>query len=156
MEVRTATEQDLAQLAAMRWDWRIQDDGAPPGLSKDAFVQECARVLLDGLREKTWAYWLAESDGEIIAHVFVQRVRKVPEPHRLVDYIGYVTNAYTRPEHRGKGVGNELLGGVVDWARQEDFDVLVVWPSERSVHFWERCGFRSQNDVMELDFRNED
>jgi hypothetical protein len=34
-----------------------------------------------------------------------------------------------------------VLRSVVDWARQEGLESLVVWPSERGVPYYERAGF---------------
>ena len=155
MNFRTATDHDLEQLAAMRWDWRVEDASASPGMARETFVEECARFLSDGLRDGTWVYWLAEDGGRIAAHLFVHRIRKVPKPSRMADAIGYVTNVYTRPEYRGRRVGSALLQQVVSWAREEDLDVLVVWPSDESVRFYERSGFRSHNDIMELELRED-
>lgn len=54
-----------------------------------------------------------------------------------------VTNVYTRPSHRGRGVGAKLLTATTEWARQEGLEVLVVWPSEGSVSLYHRQGFDS-------------
>jgi hypothetical protein len=39
------------------------------------------------------------------------------------------------------------------WARDEDLELLIVYPSEEAVTFYERMGFCADNDVMELRLR---
>jgi hypothetical protein len=39
------------------------------------------------------------------------------------------------------------------WARDEDLELLIVYPSEGAVTFYERAGFCAENDVMELTLR---
>lgn len=118
-------------------------------------MEECIRFLRNGFEDGTYVYWIAQHQGEIVSTAFVQRIRKVPKPDRIADYIGYLTNVFTLSGHRNRGVGTELLETMVAWARREDLDALIVWPSDRSISLYERCGFRSRNDVMEFDLRDE-
>ena len=96
--------------------------------------------------------WLAESDGEIIANIVVERIVKVPKPSKLDDCYGYVTNVHTREGYRNQGIGSKLLKHVKAWALEQDMEFLVVWPSERSVPFYKRAGF-SAKDALEFEVR---
>ncbi|NLG51262.1 MAG: GNAT family N-acetyltransferase [Chloroflexi bacterium] len=149
MTYRLAHESDLIELAHMRWDFRAEEEPAPGDLSRESFVAACVEFLRQSLCEGRWAYWLAEREGQIVAHVCVQRVAKIPKPSRLQDAWGYVTNVYTRPAYRGQGIGTALLERVKAWAAQEGLELLIVWPSEASVAFYQHAGFTAQNDIME-------
>ena len=61
-----------------------------------------------------------------------------------------MTTVSTVPECRNQGVGSALMERVKAWSREQDLEELIVWPSERSVPFYERAGFSGENDVMEL------
>jgi GNAT superfamily N-acetyltransferase len=148
-----AIEGDLTALAEMRWTFRTEGDAPAPAVGREPFVAACVAFLRQGLANGRWIYWIAELDGEIVSHIFVRRVRKVPKPSRLHDEYGYVTNVYTRPPYRGQGIGSELLERVKAWARGEDLEVLIVWPSEESVAFYERAGFCAENEVLEYTVR---
>jgi GNAT superfamily N-acetyltransferase len=76
----------------------------------------------------------------------------VPRPGRFSGHnrYGYVTNVYAEPEVRGQGIGSRLLERVVEWAREQGLQFLIVWPSEESVRFYERGGFRASPDALEL------
>lgn len=148
-----AVEPDLPQLAQLRWDFRAEDGTELPVVSREEFLDVCLAFLRQGLAGGYHTYWLAEVAGLIIAHVFVHRIDLVPRPCQLRDRFGYVTNNYTRPAYRNQGIGAELMRHVAEWARAEDFELLIVYPSEEAVTFYQRAGFRAENDVMELPLR---
>ncbi len=153
MRYRTATVEDLPELVRMRWAFRTEDE--PPTVDPEDFVRECTAFLTLGLTEGDWVYWVAETEGAIVAHVFVHTIRKVPSPRQLGVAYGYVTNVYTKPEYRNSGVGSALLKKVEEWARQQDLEFLILWPSERSVPFYERAGYLPASDVVVLQLREE-
>jgi GNAT superfamily N-acetyltransferase len=148
-----ATDQDLAQLAELRWDFRDEDGTEQPVISRGEFIEACTAFLRRGLESGYHTYWIAEQEGEIISQVFVHRIDLVPRPCKVQDQFGYITNNYTKPVYRNKGIGSKLMKRVKWWARDEDLELLIVYPSERAVAFYERAGFCSDNDVMELKLR---
>src|SRR5436190_3177196 len=103
---RMATEIDVDELAQMRWDFRLEEAPGATVHDQASFVQACAVFLWQGLRERRWIYWVAQQDDQIVTHIYIQRVPKVPKPNKLNDALGYVTNVYTRPAYRGQGIGH--------------------------------------------------
>jgi GNAT superfamily N-acetyltransferase len=150
---RQAHEGDILRLAEMRWAFRAEEGASAPTVDKAAFFDACANFLREGLSSGRWAYRVAEHDGLIISHMFVQRIAKVPKPGRLADAFGYLTNVYTEPSYRGRGIGSALMAHVVEWAKAQDLELLVVWPSQPSREFYRRAGFCSDNEIMELILR---
>ncbi|HGJ5884485.1 GNAT family N-acetyltransferase [Arsenophonus sp.] len=69
---------------------------------------------------------------------------KIPNPNDMNGHWGYLTNVYTLPKYRNKGVGTALLSVAYRWAKHEELELLVVWPSDKSYSFYERTGFRRQ------------
>jgi GNAT superfamily N-acetyltransferase len=153
MEYRQATEKDLQQLAELRWDFRTEDDEEIPAVSRDVFLEACVTFMRQGLDRGDQAYWLAVQGEEIIANIFVQMIPMVPRPCKIDDRFGYVTNNYTRPNHRNQGIGSELMKRVTEWATEQDLELLIVWPSDRAVTFYERAGFTPETDIMQLVLR---
>ena len=68
--------------------------------------------------------------------------------------MGYLTDCYTRPEWRGRGVGARLLERVTEWARNKDLEMVLVSPGERSRPFYARAGFAAASDFMTLTLRD--
>ncbi|MBS1797430.1 MAG: GNAT family N-acetyltransferase [Acidobacteria bacterium] len=151
MICRLADERDFAELARMRRDFREEDGAERAVVDESEFLEICVDFLRSNA--ESCAYWVAAEAGEIVAHLFVQRVALVPRPCRPRDAFGYVTNVYTKPAFRGRGVGTELLKRAVDWARAEDFELLLVYPGERAIDFYRRAGFEPENEALKLVLR---
>jgi len=101
----------------------------------------------------TWTRWVAEVDGAIVSTMSVHKVTPVPRPCRASDQWGYVTDCYTVPAVRGRGIGAALLAHVIAWARDEDFEEIIVSPAERARPFYERAGFGPDDDFLLLRLR---
>ena len=137
----------------MRWDFRMEESDGVAANEKATFLAACIAFLQRGLANGTWAYWIAVVDGQIVSHIYVCKMEKVPKPNRLEDADGYVTNVYTRPAYRGRGIGSELMAHVKAWAKEQDYNQLYVWPSEASIPFYARAGFVGHSDLMEYEVR---
>ncbi len=149
MNVRKASLDDLQQLAELRWEFQKPSGNGSETVRED-FLRYCARFLEKGLEDGTWVYWVVEADGRIVSHAFVQRIRKVPKPGRLIGEFGYLTNVYTCPEYRNRGYGSRLLDTIRDWAREEGLELLIVWPSRESAGFYKKAGYSAENEIREL------
>jgi GNAT superfamily N-acetyltransferase len=115
--IRRATGADVAELARLRWEFKLEEEPAAPDAgARRAFLSECEtwlRTRLDG----GWKAWVAEPDGQIVGHVFVSVVERMPSPTGIDAPIGYVTNFYVAPRYRDRGIGASLLEAVNDYAK---------------------------------------
>jgi GNAT superfamily N-acetyltransferase len=143
--VRLATAEDVPTLTRMRRDFTFEDGPAP---EQHGYEESFAELVGRGIASGRWVVWVAELDGEIVSHMFVGLVDKIPRPTREPRRLGYLTNVYTAPAHRGRGIGAALLERVTAWAGESDVELLVVWPSDESVEFYERAGFASGRDPL--------
>lgn len=149
--LRQATAADLDELARLRWDFS-PDQVAAGRQSFEAFRAGFEIFWASALAGGNWTVWVAEREERLVANIWVQVIDKVPRPGRFGGHnrYGYVTNVYTEPARRGQGIGSQLLQSVIEWARAQDLEFLVVWPGEESVAFYERAGFRPSPDALEL------
>lgn len=93
---------------------------------------------------------VAELAGRLIGTVWLERVERVPRPSEVpAAPLGYVTFTFVEPEHRNEGVGRQMLDSLRREARSQDFETLIVWPSERSVSLYQRAGFRPPAEILE-------
>lgn len=151
---RLALEKDFPELAAMRWDFQTEDDAEEPVVEKAEFLEKCAAYLRESFEKGDWAFWIAEEKGEIVAQMFVHTIQSVPRPARIENLWGYLTNVYTKPAFRNRGIGAKLFERVKEWAIERDFEILIVSPSEDSVSFYNRAGFIAETDFLQLRLRD--
>lgn len=110
---------------------------------------ECRSFLLEAINSNRWFIWVAEADAQILSHVYID---KVPRPGRKTNPFTYMTNVYTLPEHRGKGLGSQILKQIELWSKMKEYEFIIVWPSEWSIQFYERNGYKPCKEPMELMF----
>jgi len=147
IEIRSASPADAAALAELRWEFRVAR--APATEAHDAFVARCAAWMRAELTaEGRWRGWVAVADGAIVGQTWLQTIEKMPNPVDELERHAYVSNLFVQPSFRG-GVGTRLLETAVEWARSNDVDRVLLWPSARSVTLYERHGFTHRGDVME-------
>ena len=142
-------------LARMRWDFRAEG-GEVPVETFDAFERRFLAHFITGVADGTWTRWIAEADGLIVSTMSIHKISPVPRPCRTSDQWGYVTDCYTVPAYRNQGVGAALLAHVIAWAREQDFEELIVSPAERAKPFYERAGFGVDDDFLLLRLRGDE
>ena len=151
MNYRTATAADAQTLATLRWQFRNEESGDQfPESDRVQFVRDCGAWFATELASGSTVVWVADNAGMIISQICIRIVRKIPTPRKFENYIGYITNVYTLPDYRNQGIGTQLMEYVKQWAHEQKFDVLFVWPSDRSRPFYQRAGFKLENDIHEF------
>ncbi len=145
LNCRLATPDDLATIADLRW--RLQMDDAADDATRQTFVEE---FLANDLHTEDLFHFVAEDEGRIISAMSVRKVWKMPAPGRPEAAWGYLTNCYVLPDYRAKGVGSALLKFIKGWSRDEQLELLVVWPSDPAYEFYKRAGFAKYQDPLVL------
>jgi GNAT superfamily N-acetyltransferase len=145
--IRPATPDDARVLAELRWEFRAGRD--PAVEDHQAFVDRCAAWMAQELAGAAWRAWAARSGDRVIGQVWVCLIHKVPNPIGERERHAYLSNLFVQPSARG-GVGTALLETVLEWARANAVDRVVLWPSARSLSLYRRHQFRRDADVMEL------
>jgi GNAT superfamily N-acetyltransferase len=151
--IRRASLDDVDELVALRWEMSVEQSEAKE--DRATFESRCAAEMREALADERWMVWVAKVDGRLAATIWIYAVPRVPRPWPQRPW-GYVTNVFARAEYRNAGVGSRLLGRVVDWAREGELSMLLVWPSARSLSFYERQGFVPSPDALELKLLPED
>jgi GNAT superfamily N-acetyltransferase len=146
--VRRATPDDAAAFAELRWEFRA---GREPAVeAHDAFIERCASWMRHELEGVQWRAWAAiDDDGRIVGQVWMDLIQKLPNPVGERERHAYLSNLYVKPDARG-GAGTALLETALQWARENEVDSVVLWPSQRSVSLYLRHHFSRGGGVMEL------
>jgi len=147
---RQATAADAEAIAGSVWELKAEDRPLDTA-DKAEYVENAAGHIRDRLGCDLFP-WVAYDGANLVANINVVAVNKLPKPGKLHPKWGRLSNVRTAPEYRNKGVGRALMEKVVAWAKEQEFEELLVCPSEQSISFYERAGFKGDNDVYELLF----
>lgn len=148
-----AAAADGPALAQLRWEFRTADGQELPAVTREQFAAAYLDYFHQGRQDGSRSHWIARSGAKILGHLLVQKVPMPPRPCKVQDAWGYVTDHYVRPSSRGQGIGLALLQHALAWARAQDFELLIVWPSESTVGHYRRVGFAAETDILELRLR---
>ena len=149
MIIRRAKAEDIAALTMMRYEFTLEHQPEVRD-DYDLFATECRAFLEEAINSERWHIWVAELDGIITSHIYIQLIDKVPRPGRITYPFAYMTNVYTDPDYRSQGIGSQLLQAIREWAAANRFEFIIVWPSDESRDFYSRNGYTLCNDPMEL------
>ena len=144
VDVRVASREDRAAVAALRRAWTEEQAGAP--VEDDDFAE---RFDAWAEREQDQRItWLGLVDGEPAGMVNLLVFTRMPRPGQDTSRWGYLANCYVRPERRNSGLGARMLEACTSYADEHGFVRIVLSPSERSVPFYARGGFEPATTLM--------
>lgn len=151
MNIRLATLQDIGQLVQMRWDFTLEDYPNKTYSEEDwdRFSIECSAFLHQAIRSERWHIWVAESDNEIVSHIYIELIQKVPRPGRITYPFAYMTNVYIKEMYRRKGIGTKLLTTINHWIQENKYEFVIVWPSEDGIEFYKKNGYVNCKEPLE-------
>lgn len=149
MNNRLAEEKDIEQLIRMRWDFTIEYDESKKEESYHDFEKECQQFLKEALASDKWFIWIAEENGKIASHIYIELIQKVPRPGRITYPFAYMTNVYTVPEYRNTGIGSKVLSSINKWVKENNFEFVIVWPSNESINYYKKNGYVHSTEPME-------
>jgi GNAT superfamily N-acetyltransferase len=145
LEIRLARADDIEQLVSLRRQFTYEGER---GDERPEFEDECRSFLDSALSAQRWRVWVACVGTQLVSHVFVALIDKVPRPTHENRTIAYLTNAYTVPEYRNRGIGGRLLAVAREDAAKKGVELMMVWPSEESTDFYRDHGFNPERDPL--------
>ena len=121
----------------------------------EAFRASSCAQLRDLLVRGSYVGWLLSLENapnKIIAGAGVHLRRVLPHPVKNAATFahgrhGVIVNVFTEPEWRRKGLAGMLLKQVIDWAREQKLDRLVLHSSDDGRALYERLGFVATNEM---------
>ncbi|RCW76812.1 GNAT family N-acetyltransferase [Saliterribacillus persicus] len=149
MNIRLAEIKDIKQLIEMRWEFTIEYDESKRKSSFDDFEKECQSFLENAIESDQWFIWVAEENGKVVSHIYIELIQKVPRPGKVTYPFAYMTNVYTVPKIRNMGVGSNILKTVNKWIEQNNYEFVIVWPSDDSINYYKKNGYVHCTEPME-------
>lgn len=147
IEVRPATVEDAAALAALRWEWR-SGEGRHLELDRADFVGRFGVWMTEHPAHHPFLAW---SGSRPVGMAWLVVIERLPGPDRWTRRSGSVQSVYVTPAERGAGAGAALVRALVGRAAELGLDYLTVHPTPRATSLYRRLGFAVWEGVLELD-----
>ena len=101
-----------------------------------------------------YSAWLATpagDPGQVIAGAGIQRRAILPSPDAsgagVVTELGLILNVYTESAWRRRGIAEQLMRVVLDWATAHGLERIVLHASEAGRPMYEKLGFQTSNEM---------
>jgi GNAT superfamily N-acetyltransferase len=142
---RKLSARELAQFISLRIA-QLREEGAREELDLvPALTDYYHRHMADG----TFVSWLALDGERIIGTSGMSFVEKPPYFSCPTGRIGLLSSMYTDPDYRRRGIAKELLGRVVEEAREYGCGAVQITASDAGVLLYTDFGFVKNGNFMQ-------
>jgi len=149
MRKRLADLNDIPVLAKLRKQ-QLVDEGLPPGQLNMEIDTELADYFTCAISDGAFISWVMDNDGEIIATSGVCFYTLPPNYSNPSGRTAYITNMYTKPEYRRRGIAAELLDMVIEEAKIRGYKIIRLHTSEYGKSIYLKAGFADTDGYMAL------
>ena len=148
MEYRLATLEDIPEMCRLR-TLQLIDEGEDEPVDVTA---EMADFFRRKMEEGSFVqYMLEDDDGKIIATAGILYMECTPGFHCRDGVRGYITDMYTAPEYRRRGIATHMLGMLRDDAVSRKVRRIMLGASVYGMPVYRKFGFRDIDDWMYMD-----
>ena len=125
---------------------QLREEGATEDIDLKPYLRDYYdRHMKDG----TFVSWLAVDDGKIVGTSGMSFVEKPPYFSCPTGRIGLLSSMFTAPDHRRLGIAKELLGRVVEDAREYGCGCVQITASDMGVLLYTDFGFKKNGNFMQ-------
>ena len=146
MKFRRATLEDIELLIDLRKKQLI-DEGIQITQNIDYELDGFFRNFLGN---NTMVEWLVESDSIVIASAAAIFYNFPPTYTNISGKKAYITNMYTSPEYRGKGIATSLLNRLVKDIQQAGIEKIWLGASKLGRPVYKKFGFKETDEWLEM------
>lgn len=144
---RTATFDDIPEMCRIR-NLQLIDEGDCVPVDISAEMEDFfTRKLTDG----SLVQWIAEEDGRTVATAAILFIELTPYFGNPEGWIGYITDMYTDPAYRKRGIASGMLGRLRSEAEARNVKSLMLGASAYGRPVYEKFGFSASEDWMDMD-----
>jgi GNAT superfamily N-acetyltransferase len=128
---------------------QLREEGAKEDIDLKPYLRDYyERHMKDG----TFVSWLAVDDGKIVGTSGMSFVEKPPYFSCPTGKIGLLSSMFTAPDHRRMGIAKELLGRVVNDAKEYGCGCVQITASDMGVLLYTDFGFKKNGNFMQYIF----
>ena len=141
---RLATADDAEALARIRIDFLTEANSMDGAVDNDAEKAALYASNLDYFKRelnRSFIAWLALEEGEIIGTSGASFYEYPPNKSAPTGKKAYISNMFTYPQHRGRGVATTLFALTVDEAKARGCEGVTLNATEMGRPIYKKYGF---------------
>lgn len=148
MVCREANIDDLDELVRIRMDY-LRTEFTMDSIEEER-LSESIRAYLTEAINKTFFAYCAFADESIVSSVFLSISVRPPNPRYSNGMSGYISNVYTNPIYRRRGIAQDLMEQTIRKAEIIGLCSLELIASDMGRKLYEKIGFTDNNKNMRL------
>lgn len=146
--VRMAAENDLTDVAGLRWRW-TRENGETAGADRTEFTENFVRWALRN--SATHHCVIATRGAAVLGMAWLGVLSRVPTPQSPERATGDVQSVYVVPEERSAGLGSAMIDALLEKARELGLERVTVHSSSRAIPTYQRRGFDYAKRLLQVD-----
>nr|WP_263314395.1 GNAT family N-acetyltransferase [Mammaliicoccus sp. Marseille-Q6498] len=148
MDIRKATIEDLNTIIELR-KAQLIDEGSNPSPNIDT---ELERFFTDILTDNSLYQLLAVENDNIIASGAIIYYPFPPSYTNPTGERAYVTNIYTHPDYRGKGISKKIIKELIKDVESRNIKKIFLSASTLGKPVYKKLGFKEAPEWMEINY----
>ena len=152
--LKRAELKDAELLATMRLEMRKERETATCPVSDEEFYRQSLHFFRNGLSNGSFISYIVWDGDQAVACSGLSIQVHPPTYENLTGKHGYITNMYTRPDWRRKGLATLLLDRLVDAAKEAGCAQLFLNASPMGRQVYVHYGFKPVNGEMTLNLKS--
>jgi len=152
-QIRSCKKDDAATVARHRVEMFRDMGDVPTEALAQELLEKSTLALAATLADGTYVGWFAVNEaGKVIAGAGAQIKPQLPrmshDRKRIESSpVPLVVNVYTEPEFRGLGIARALMRTIMEWAKAEGADRIVLHASDAGRPLYSSLGFHPTNEM---------
>ena len=146
IKYRKANLNDIQYLVQYRKQ-QLADEGEALNIDINS---ELSNYFISSLSDGSLISWLALDGEKIVATSGLCFYQLPPNYFNLTGRVAYVTNMYTLPNYRKRGIASRLLQFIIDEAKIQEYKVIRLHASSEGRPVYSKAGFNDSNGHMAL------
>lgn len=139
---RPARLDDIPQLVNLRFLMIEETSSADSHQRTPEFEKAIADYFQESLTNKTYFGAVAELNGQLVSNNGVVFYRKPPSFRGTTGIVSYLSNVYTMPEFRRRGIAGELMKLLVAEANRVGAGKIHLGTTDEGRGLYEKFGFK--------------
>jgi ribosomal protein S18 acetylase RimI-like enzyme len=154
IKFRMATADDVDQLIGLRILMQCEVHHKSTDQVDSEYRQVLRDYFIQNLQSGIYASAVADNDGCLVSANGLIIYQKPPSITGGRGLTGYISNVYTLPEFRKRGIASELMNLLIKYSQDSGLDKLHLGATEDGKDVYERVGFKFPTSApLELKLR---